>query len=166
MEYLLLGKISKPHGLKGEVKIFSHTDFASLRYQAGHVVFYLDNGIYKPLTVRSFYKQTPFDVVAFKEINDINSTKELIGKDIYIRKSDAVLPDNHYHYVDLINCQVYENNKLVGLVKEVLDYPANYCLKCVDSKNKEFVIPFVASFINKVDIANKRIDVKLIEGIL
>ena len=43
MEYLLLGKISKPHGLKGEVKIFSNTDFAKLRYQKGNVVFLLSN---------------------------------------------------------------------------------------------------------------------------
>lgn len=166
MEYLLLGKVSKPHGLKGEVKIFSHTDFASLRYKVGHVVFYLENDEYKPITVNSFHKQTPFDIVSFKEFMDIDKVKCLLNKEIYIKKSDATLPKNYYHFSDLINCDIYSEEKKIGTVKEVRDYPANYCLMCIDKKKKEFMIPFVSAFIKKVDIKNKRIDILLIEGIL
>jgi len=168
MEYLLLGKVIKPHGLNGEVKIFSKTDFANLRYKKGSVVFYFDNdnNEYKPLTVVSFFKQNNFDVVSFKQYQDIDSISKIINKEIYIKKEDAILPKNHYHFVDLCACKIYENNIEIGNVIEVLSYPANYCLKCINNDKKIFIIPFVDEFILNINLNKKRIDVKLIEGIL
>ncbi len=166
MEYLLLGKISKPHGLKGEVKIFSNTDFASLRYKKGNVVFILSNNEYKPLIVNSFYKYKEYDVVSFKDYLDINLINDLLGKNIYVKKSDATLPNNHYHYVDLINLKVIEDNKEIGIVKNVIHSPANDIIRCVTPSNKSFDIPFVDEFIKEVNLDKKEIKVKLIEGIL
>jgi len=165
MEYLLLGKIVKPHGLKGEVKIFSHTDFASLRYTKDHVVFCFIDNKYKPLTVNSFFKQGMFDVVSFKEYPNIESIKELLGKEVFINKEDALLPKNYYHYSSLVGCNVIDNNKVIGKVIEVIDYPANFVIRCINDK-KTFDIPFVDEFILNVDINKKEIKVKLIEGIL
>ena len=166
MEYLLLGKISKPHGLKGEVKIFSNTDFASLRYQKGNVVFLLSNNEYLPLKVHSFYKYKDYDVVSFEEHLDINLINDLLGKNLYIKKSDATLPNNHYHYADLVNLKVISEGKEVGIVKNVIHAPANDILRCINKENKTFDIPFVDEFILNVNLSKKEIKVKLIEGIL
>lgn len=165
MEYLSLGKIIKPHGLKGEVKVFSTTDFASLRYKKGNVVFYFTNDSYIPLEVTSFKKGNDYDIVSFKDYDNIDKTKELIGKELFIKKIDASLPNNYYHYIDLVNCEIISNNKSIGIVKEVIKYPANYIIRC-KNKDKSFDIPFVDAFIKNVDIKNKRITVELIEGIL
>jgi len=165
MEYLSLGKIVKPHGLKGEVKVFSNTDFATLRYKKGNVVFYLSNKEYKPLIVESFKRGNSFDIVSFKDYQDISFINELINKELFIKKSDAVLPDNYFHYVDLVNCNVIADNKVIGVVKEVIKYPANYIIRCTNNK-KTFDIPFVEAFIKKVNIKDKKIEVELIEGIL
>lgn len=168
MNYLLLGKIVKPHGLKGEVKIFSSTDFAKLRYQKDHVVFVYLNNEYKPLTVDHYFRLSNYDVVAFKEYNDINKINELLNKDIFIKKEDATLPKNYFHYIDLIKSIIIdENNNEIGIVKAIVDYPANKCLKCIHNKtHKEFEIPFVDEFILNIDITKKIIKVKLIEGML
>ena len=166
MEYLLLGKISKPHGLKGEVKIFSNTDFASLRYQKGNVVFLLSDNKYLPLKVHSFYKYKDYDVVSFEEHLDINLINDLLGKNLYIKKSDATLPKNHYHYNDLVNLKVISDNQEVGIVKNVIHAPANDILRCINKENKTFDIPFVNEFILDVNLSKKEIKVKLIEGIL
>ena len=165
MDYLLLGKITKPHGLKGEVKIFSKTDFASTRYLTGNVVFYFTDNSYKPLTVHNYFKQGIYDVVSFENYLDINLVKNLINKDIYIKKEDAKLPKSYYHFVDLINCDIISENNIVGKVIQVIEYPANIILRC-KSKDKSFDIPFVDEFILNVDIKNKKIAVKLIEGML
>lgn len=166
MAYLLLGKISKPHGLKGEVKVFSHTDFAFLRYQKGKLVYYLDNNEYKPLEINSFFKQGKFDVVSFKGYLDIKLIDPLLNKELYIKKEDAKLPDGYYHYTDLVNCNIMSDNKVIGIVKEVMDFPANYCLRCETPNHQSFDIPFVDEFIQEVNIKDKCIKVKLIEGIL
>ena len=166
MEYLLLGKISKPHGLKGEVKIFSNTDFANLRYQKGNVVFLLSNNEYLPLKVHSFYKYKDYDVVSFEEHLDINLINDLLGKNLYIKKSDATLPKHHYHYSDLVNLKVISESQEIGLVKNVIHAPANDILRCINKENKTFDIPFVNEFILDVNLSKKEIKVKLIEGIL
>lgn len=166
MEYLLLGKISKPHGLKGEVKIFSNTDFASLRYQKGNVVFIFLNNEYKPLTVHSFYKYKEYDVVSFEDYLNINLINDLLGKNLYIKKSDATLPNNHYHYSDLVNLKVISDNQQIGIVKSVIHAPANDILRCETPNHKTFDIPFVNEFIIDVNLSKKEIKVKLIEGIL
>lgn len=166
MAYLLLGKIVKPHGLNGAVKVFSHTDFPELRYQKGHVVFLFDGKDYLSLTVNTFFKQGNFDVVTFKDYDNIEKINSLLNKELFIKKEDAVLPNNHYHYDDLINCKIINDNQEVGIVKEVLDYPANYCLRCMGKDHKTFDLPFVDEFILKVDIAKKTVKVKLIEGVL
>lgn len=166
MEYLLLGKISKPHGLKGEVKIFSNTDFAHLRYQKGNVVFLLSNNEYIPLKVHSFYKYKEFDVVSFEDHLNINLVNDLLGKNLYIKKEDATLPNNHYHYSDLVNLKVINENKEIGIVKNVIHAPANDILRCETSNHQKFDIPFVNEFIISVNLDKKEIKVKLIEGIL
>ncbi|MCQ2787269.1 MAG: ribosome maturation factor RimM [Bacilli bacterium] len=166
MEYLLLGKISKPHGLKGEVKIFSNTDFAHLRYQKGNVVFLLSDNKYIPLKVHSFYKYKEFDVVSFEDHLNINLVNDLLGKNLYIKKEDATLPKNHYHYSDLVNLKVINENKEIGIVKNVIHAPANDILRCETSNHQKFDIPFVNEFIISVNLDKKEIKVKLIEGIL
>ena len=166
MEYLLLGKINKPHGLKGEVKIFSNTDFASLRYQKGHVVFILINNEYKPFKVHSFYKYKDYDVVSFEDYLNINLINDLLGKNVYVKKSDATLPNNHYHYSDLVNLKVINEEKEIGIVKNVIHAPANDILRCETFNHKTFDIPFVNEFILDVNLSKKEIKVKLIEGIL
>lgn len=166
MEYLLLGKISKPHGLKGEVKIFSNTDFAHLRYQKGNVVFLLSDNKYIPLKVHSFYKYKEFDVVSFEDHLNINLVNDLLGKNLYIKKEDATLPNNHYHYSDLVNLKVINENKEIGIVKNVIHAPANDILRCETSNHQKFDIPFVNEFIISVNLDKKEIKVKLIEGIL
>ena len=155
MEYLLLGKINKPHGLKGEVKIFSNTDFAKLRYQKGHVVFVLLNGEYVPLEVHSFYKYKDYDVVSFKDRLDINLVNDLLGKNVYVKKTEATLPTNHYHYTDLVNLKVISENQEIGVIKSIIHAPANDIIRCETSDHKTFDIPFVNEFILKVDLVKK-----------
>ncbi|MCQ2792746.1 MAG: ribosome maturation factor RimM [Bacilli bacterium] len=166
MEYLLLGKINKPHGLKGEVKIFSQTDFAKLRYQPGHVVFLFTDNQYVPLAVHSYYHYKDYDVVSFEDHLDISLTNDLLGKNVYIKKIDASLPKNHYHYCDLVNLKIINNHQVIGKVVSVIHAPANDILRCLSNEKKTFDIPFVDEFIQEVNLSKQEIKVKLIDGIL
>ena len=69
MEYVTLGKIINVRGLKGEVKIKSFTDFASLRYKKGNKVF-LVNPLSQDrveFSVKSYSNSGGFDYVIFEE---------------------------------------------------------------------------------------------------
>ncbi|MCQ2794057.1 MAG: ribosome maturation factor RimM [Bacilli bacterium] len=166
MGYLLLGKISKPKGLKGEVKVFSHTDFAFLRYQTGNTVYYREKDEYHPLVVASFYHYAEFDVVSFKDYQDIKLVNSLIGKELYVKKEDAKLPDGYYHLSDLVGLKVKDNDHIVGEVKAVITLPVHYLLRCESLDHHQFDIPFVEAVILGVNLKAGMITVKLIEGML
>ena len=165
--YLKLGNIVKTIGLKGEVKVFSTTNLARRRYVKGNIVFLGSLENLKKFTIKSYRKiDNNFDAVSFEEINNINDAEDLLKMDIFVEKANNVLKENEFFYVDLENCELYNNGKIIGNVLKVEEFPAQITLKCVSKNNKELMVPFNDFFIKKIDIDNKIIEINLIEGML
>ena len=161
MEYITLGKIVKTIGLKGEVKVYSSSDFSYDRYEKGNNVTLFNEKTKERVTciVKSFRKD--------KEFPSIEAITPYINNLVQIEKSDAILPKGFYHYSDLKNCDVYdENNNKLGKVKDVEEYASYQTLRIKREGAKDFFVPFVKAFIKKVDIDNKKIIIHVIEGLL
>ena len=168
MEYLKLGTIIKTRGLKGQVKVYSTTEFAYDRYQKGAIVF-LENPetrSLKEFEVKSFSNDGQFDYLTFKGFDTIESITPYLKHDILISKEENPLPEGLYYHVDLINCEIYSNNELVGKVIAVEEFTSRKSLRIKLKNEKTLLLPFIEAFILNVDIKNKRIDVKLIEGMI
>lgn len=168
--FLKIGTISKTHGLKGEVKVYSSTSFAKQRYKKGNKVYIEDNGEYKEFTVRSFHNIDPlFDCVAFEELPTINDVEKYLKKDLYAVKEEMNLSKSTFFYCDLENCSIIDSkNNVVGIVVKVEEFPAQLTLKCkkISSDSDFFYVPFIDYFIKNVDISEKKITIKEIEGLL
>ena len=91
-EYLLVCKVLKPVGLKGDLKIYTYTTFKDIRYKKGSKLFYKNGEDYIELTVKSFYsKGGNLDVISFKDLDEIDKVNFLLGKEIYALKDDSLL---------------------------------------------------------------------------
>lgn len=162
-----LGTITKQIGLKGELKIYSTTDFAKTRYKKGNKVLIPFDNEYKEFIIHSYRKiDNNFDAITLENYLDINLTNDFLKKDIFADKDELKLKKNEFFYCDLEGCEVYFDNNKVGEVIKVEEFPAQITLNCKSIDDKEFFIPFIDVFINNVDIINKIIDVNLIEGML
>lgn len=168
MEYLKLGTILKTRGLKGQIKVYSTTEFALDRYKKGNIVILKNNETndIKEFEIESFSSDGQFDYLTFKGYNTIESITPFIKYDILIIKDENPLPKNMYYHQDLINCEVFSNNSLIGKVIEVEEYTSNKALRILLNNNKTLLLPFIKVFIKKVDIDHKRIDVNLIKGMI
>lgn len=160
MEYLYIGKLVNTHGIKGEVRIlsnFRHKDKVFVK----DMIFYVgkDKKEYK---VETYRKHKSFDMVVFKDNYDINLIEHLKGSFVYINKEDLVLEKNTFLAIDLIGFNVIINDKIIGVIQEVLDTPANEVL-ILDNK---VMIPYVKDFIISVDIENKNVIVNDVKGLL
>lgn len=166
--YLKIGTITKQVGLKGEVRVYSTTYFASKRYKKGNKVFIKLGNDYKELTIKTYRKlDGSFDVISFEEYPNIDSTIDLMKKDLYALKDESILDKNQFYYSDLENCLVFSaDNKEIGKVVSVEEFPAQITLKCVSNNKQEFYVPFIPQFIKNVDILNKKITIEVIEGLL
>lgn len=164
-EYLVIGKIIKVVGLKGELRVFPSTDFSFDRFKKNKIIYIgEDKKEYKIKTARNVEN---LPVISFENYEDINLVEDLKGQIIYIKKNIKDLPRDTYYFSDLIGCEIIdENNNSIGKVIKVEDYPAQRTLRVKTAQNKNILIPFVNAFIIKVDIENKKINVKLIEGML
>lgn len=162
MDLIKIAKIVGVHGLIGEVKTFPYTD--DLADFKAYKKIYVDD---EELEIESQKIASKFIVLKLKGFDSIDDVKRLINKDAYIDKADRPsLDEGNYYISDLIGLEVYsDEQEHIGSVKDLITTSANHVL-VVDHEGKDALIPFVKAFIKDVDIDNKRITVKLIEGIL
>ncbi len=116
-------------------------------------------------TVESFRRQHGRAVLKFRGIDSIDDAEKLIGSDVRICTTDLLsAPEGSFYTFQLKGCNVYNNDEYLGTVTDVLDLGGPEILK-VDLGNDETLIPFAQPYFRKIDIAGRRIDVDLPEGL-
>ncbi len=169
MEYLSLGTIVNTWGLKGELKVYSTTDFSKKRYQKGNKVFLFNKKTNERLEVEviKYRNDKGMDIVAFKDLENINLVEKYIGYEVQVIKDTNDLPNDTYFFSDLKNCEVYDqNNILLGTVKEIETYASYNTLRVSRKDNKDFLVPFVKAFILNVNLDERKITINVIKGLL
>ena len=116
----------------------------------------------KEYVVETYRKHKNFDMVVFKDNYDINLIEHLKGSFVYINKDELKLDKNKFLSVDLIGFDVIINDKTIGVIKDVLDTPANEVLVL----DNNIMIPYVDAFIKEIDIKNKKVSVYEVKGLL
>ncbi len=167
MNYLKVGTIIRTKGLKGEVRVFSTTNFPEKRYKKGAKLFLKreDSDAMQEVTVHSRSFDGKFDLITFEGYDTIEAISPFLKADLFIVKEEHPLPEGYFYYTDLENCIVYDKNQKIGKVQSIEDYNGKISLR-IERNGKTFLLPFYDAFIEKVDISEKRIDVHLIEGML
>ena len=163
MEYIYLGRLTNTHGIKGEVKIKSNFKYKDKVLKKGFYIYIGKDREKHEIT--SYRPHKEYDMVVLKDLYDINLVLKYKNSLVFINKEDLNLSDKEYLNEDLIDCKCYYNTKLIGLVKDITDQGnGNEVIEIFD--NKKIYIPKNKHFIEKVDIKNKEIYFKNVEGLL
>ena len=166
MEFNEIGKIAQTHGLKGEVKIKTDSDFISERYKVGATVYYKEKENYKPLVIKSHRSMLNYELVLFEGIDSIEKVTPYLGKTLYGERDKNLLDEGEHFYSDLIGMDVYQDGVLKGQVKEIKEYPQYDYLSIVSLDNKEKLVPLLEEFIEEIDEEKNRITLISMEGLL
>ena len=154
------GTILKPVGLRGEVRVFSDSDFLKERLIKGQI-FKTEKG---DLTIQTATLGSNVHKVKFKELSSIEDAEKYRQMDLMLETLDSsLLDEDEYYFVDLIGCDVYFDDQCIGQVLEVMDMSAHPVLR-IKTESETFLIPFIKAFVPEIDVKNKRIKVNLIEG--
>ncbi|MFK7952140.1 MAG: ribosome maturation factor RimM [Ekhidna sp.] len=160
-----LGAVIKTHGLHGEVSILLDVDFPE-DYQDLESVFLLQGGKLVPFFIDTIQINKGKALVQFEDINSLDDARTLIKSELYLPTSSLPkLPEGKYYFHDLTDCEVFEDDQLIGIAKEVIDLSTNKLLS-VDVDGKEVLIPMTDEILLSVDTEGKKIIVKLPEGLL
>lgn len=115
---LKIGKIVNTHGIKGELRVLSNSDFIDVRFKPNAKI-YIDNNEY---IIEDGYLHKNFVIIKLLGFDNINDVVKFKNKDIYgdILHQD-VLEEDEYFNQDLEGCSVYnQDNQLRGEVIEVM----------------------------------------------
>lgn len=169
MEWIKIGKIINTHGIKGELKIESWSDFDQDRYQKGNTIYVLHEETPAPFTVQSFRKHGGFSLVSFAEIKDINEAEKYKNDEVMIEESARKeLTDGHYYRNEIEGLDAFdENGSRIGVVTAVEETKgAQNNLRIQRENQEDALVPFVPLFIKDVDLEKKKITIHVIEGLL
>lgn len=158
MNYIYLGKIITTHGLKGEIKIKSNFKYKEIVLKKGN---YLYLGKQKnKIEIISYRTHQNYDMLIFKEYSNIKDVIPLKQENLYFNKDDYNF--NTYLDEELINLTCIYNNKEIGTIKNIIDAGNGNVLLVINNK----YIPKNDNFIEKIDIENKKIYLKNLEGLI
>lgn len=166
-DYLEIGKIANTHGVKGELKVIPLTDNPE-RYDVLKWVYVGGENNLEKYDIENVKYTKGMVIVKFKEVNDMDSAERLKGLYLKVDRKNAVkLPKDAFFICDLIECDVYEGNgNNLGKIKDVLKTGSNDVYLVKDENNREILIPALKSVVTEVSIENKKIVVKLPEGLV
>ncbi|MEH7110470.1 ribosome maturation factor RimM [Bacillus sp. JJ1764] len=165
-----VGKIVNTHGVKGEVRVVSKTDFPEERYKPGNTLFLFLPTSETPveLTVKSHRTHKNFNLLVFEGYENINLVEAFRDGILKVPESQLVeLEENEFYFHEIIGCLVATTSgEELGKVTEILTPGANDVWVIKGKNGKEILIPYIDEVVKKVDVREKVILIEPMEGLL
>lgn len=159
MKKVVIGKISAPHGVRGEVRIVPLTDFPE-RFENLKTVFLEDDS---KMELESVKFSNKFIIAKFKNINSRNDIEIFNGKLLMLNRSDIPsLPEGEYYNFDIIGLEVIDDKgSKLGKITEVLKTGSND-VYVVEGK-KQILVPALKKVVKEINLADGFMKVELLE---
>ncbi|MEI5906151.1 ribosome maturation factor RimM [Bacillus spongiae] len=161
-----VGKVVNTHGVRGEVRVISSTDFPEERYAVGSTLYLFQGNESLPLTVQSYRRHKNFDLLLFEGYDNINEVERFKGATLKVAADQlGELEEGAYYFHEIIGCTVTATTgEELGKVKEILVPGAND-VWVVKGKKGEILIPYIDDIVDMIDVKNKHIIIKPMEGL-
>lgn len=164
---ITIGRIVRPHGIRGQVVVASETDFGAERFAPGATMWVLRDGRVEPLRVQTSFAHQGRWVVGFDAAATMNDAEALRGEELRV-PADGMrrLDVNQYYAYDLIGCTVETVGGVrVGLVERV-DFGAGVPMLVVAGPQGEVLVPFAEDICRQVDLGARRIMIDPPDGLI
>src|SRR5262245_12035270 len=166
-EMVLVGRIARPHGLRGQVIVNPETDFVEDRFKPGAIFWTRSARGDEQLRVTSARVQNGRPVIGFEGFSSIEDVERLAGLDLRVPEDELQpLDAGMYYHHQLIGCAVETvAGERVGDVVGVTGGAAGSLLE-VDGPRGKVLIPLAVEICVEIDVEAKRIRINPPEGLL
>ncbi len=157
MNYHLIGKIVNTHGIRGELKILSNSDFIKERFVVNNFIFVKENENYVKYQITGMRKHKNFILLKLNTFDNINQVLYLKGFNIYATGRAPLKNNKEYYYDDIIGLEVYDiKDKFLGILTSFTE--THSCdVWFIEGPVGKINIPNRPEFVKKVDLDNKKI---------
>ena len=164
-DLLLVGRVARAHGNRGQVIVNLETDFPEDRFKAGDVLLVGTEAEPREIREVRFHQGRP--VIALKGVETMSDAEALAGAELRVPESTiAPLPAGTFYRHDLVGCEVRDTaGRVIGRVAAV-EGSLERSRLVVDGQGGEVLIPLVEDICTSVDTAARLIVVDPPEGLL
>ena len=162
---VVVGRIGRPHGVKGAATIEVRTDEPDKRFAVGARLL-TDSGL--DLTVASATWHSGRLLVTFEGYEDRTAVEQLRNALVSVDRPADERPEDpeEFYDSDLEGCEVVVDGAVIGVVREVSHLPGQDLLVVATLDEREVLIPLVSAFVPQIDVSAKRIIITPPEGLL
>lgn len=166
-DFIIIGKVIKPQGNKGELKVSPLTDFPG-RFKKLDSVEVITKGINTGTRrIEDVWYHKKHIVIKLKDCDTISQAEELRDSFIAITEDKLIkLPSDSYYWFKLLSLEVFtEKGDFLGIIEDIYQTPANDAF-VVRNKGNEILIPALKQVVIDIDLERKKMVVRLPEGLL
>ncbi|MGD0275579.1 MAG: ribosome maturation factor RimM [Syntrophales bacterium] len=164
--FIEIGRISRPQGLKGQLKGVFYLQSPDLLGAIEDVVLRMDRGPENTYRVISMKFAGRGFIMGLEGIGDRSSAEKLIGAKILIPADKLPpLPDGEYYWRDLIGMTIVtEDDQILGRISGIFPTGGNDVFIC-EGADREILLPVIDDVIRRIDISRHTVIVRLLEGL-
>ena len=160
---VIVGTVGRAHGLRGEVTVRVHSDYAEQRFAAGSVLH--RGGVEgDPIEVAHSRLQGDVLLVSFVGVTDRSRAETLRGVELWARVEAGETAQDEFHDAALVGLEVRRGGVALGRVASVTHHPAQDLL-VVSTADGERLVPFVSALVPVVDVAGGYVEVAELAGL-
>jgi 16S rRNA processing protein RimM len=154
---LPIGKVIRPHGLTGLLRIISYSGSEESFLKAGTVLLKSDQLGMSEFKVLDLTAHKNIFLMKLNEISSLEDAERYRGAEILIRKDTLIREnDDEYFWFELIGLEVFlDSGRFIGTLQEIINTGSND-IYIVKEGKKEILIPALQGIVLKVDLADKR----------
>ena len=168
-DFITLARVVKTQGRHGEVAAEIHSDVPG-RFAAGMKLFALGKSqdARRELEIEDLWPHKGLLVLKFRGVDSMSGAELLVGCELQVPGAERAELERGWTYVsDLAGCTVLDRGREIGRIEDVQFGAGEAPLLIVaGEKGKKFDVPFAEAYLERVDVAQRRVRMNLPEGML
>jgi 16S rRNA processing protein RimM len=175
-DYITVARAAKTQGRKGEIAADLFTDFPEKFAERRRLFALHPDGSRRELQVEEHWPHKGRMVFKFAGVDSITEAEALLGSELQIPAGERSQLEKGATYIsDLVGCTVIDvaggKRQQIGRVKEVMfgsgEAPTLVIeAGVIEAENRELLVPFAESYLRKMDLEGKSIEMELPEALL
>ncbi len=165
-EYLEIGEIVGTHGVRGELRLNPWCD--SPDFASKFKTLYYDSNGGCAAHIKNARPHGNIVLLTIEGVDSVEKAQRMRGKILFMKRSDAKLPEGRYFIAELIGCTVYDADcpeKVYGTLSDVSATGANDVWHITSKDGKEYLIPAIPDVVIETDVASDRVVIRPLKGI-
>lgn len=166
-ELILIGKLTKLHGIKGMLKLASFAESVDAFYDLDWIYLKMSNGSFVKEQIENIAPHKTGALISFKSVKGIEDAQKMVGRELYIEKEYLdELPDGEYYRYELIGLEVITDGGVhLGKIEDLIPTGSNDVF-VVRGGGKEHMIPATKEVIRDIDIVKGEMIIEPLEKMI